>query len=164
MSWFKLWMFLHIMAAIVAFGPTFVFPMIAAAGRRDPRHAPFASAVSMAISERVTLPLAATMAASGIGLIVTGRIDFFGSAWLVASVALYVLALVYSFFVQRPTGLRMLEVLRSVPPGPRPEGQGPPPELATVGRRMKIGGMLLTLAVIAITLLMVWQPGGTSLR
>lgn len=29
---------------------------------------------------------------------------------------------------------------------------------------MKVGGMLLTLAVVAITLLMVWQPGGTSFR
>lgn len=164
MSWFELWMFLHIMAAIVAFGPTFVFPMISAAARKDPKHAAFASAISLAISERVTLPLAVSMAVSGIGLIVTGRIDFFGSAWLVASVILYVLAVLYSFFVQRPTGLRMLEVLRSMPPGPPPEGQGPPPEIAALGSRMKIGGMLLTVAVVAIVLLMVWQPGGTSFR
>lgn len=124
MSWFELWLFLHIMAAIVAFGPTFVFPMIAAAGRKDPQHAPFASALSLAISERVTLPLGVSMAVSGIGLIVTARIDFLGSAWLVASVALYVLALLYSFFVQRPAGLRILEVSARCPRDRRRRGRG----------------------------------------
>ena len=53
--WF---LFLHILGAIVAFGPTFTFPIIGAMGGREPMHANFATRISYRISERVVLPLA----------------------------------------------------------------------------------------------------------
>jgi hypothetical protein len=164
MSWLQIWMFLHILAAIVAFGPAFVFPLIMSQAQKDPKHLPFASLVTITISEKVTLPVALSMAVSGVGLIVVAQIDFFGTAWLIASVVVYVLALLYSVFVQRPAGERMLELLVAMPPGPPPEGQGPPPEIPALGKKLKTGGMILTAATLAVLVLMVWQPGGSRLR
>jgi hypothetical protein len=162
MSWLQIWMFLHILAAIIAFGPTFMFPLIGSLAEKDPKHLPFASLITVTIAEKVTLPVALSMAVSGIGLIVTAQIDFFGTAWLIAAVVVYVLALLYSLFVQRPAGERMLELLRAMPPGPPPQGQGPPPEIPALGKKIQVGGMILTAATLAVLILMIWQPGGSS--
>ncbi|MEA2555844.1 MAG: hypothetical protein QOI60_1175, partial [Actinomycetota bacterium] len=43
-------LFLHIMAAIVAFGPTFVFPIIMGMARKDPAHMEFGVKVIHAIA------------------------------------------------------------------------------------------------------------------
>ena len=39
-------LFLHVLGAIVAFGPTFAFPFIGALGGAEPQHANFATRVS----------------------------------------------------------------------------------------------------------------------
>ena len=162
MSWLQIWMLLHILAAIVAFGPTFMFPLIVSVAGKEPVHMPFASPITVTITEKVTLPVALSMAVSRICLIVAAHIGFFGTAWLIASIVVYVLALLYSVFVQRPAGERMLELLRAVPPGPPPQGQGPPPEIVALGKKLQTGGMILTAATLAVLVLMIWQPGGSS--
>lgn len=162
MSWWQIWMFLHVLAAIVAFGPSFIFPLVVKLGRDHPMHMPFVSLLTVTIEEKVTAPLAASLAVSGIGLIAVGKIDFVGTAWLVASTVVYVLALGYSLFAQQPAGRRMLALMRELPPGPPPEGQGPPPEIAALGRRLTVGGAILTASTLAILVLMIWKPGGTS--
>ena len=110
MSWLQIWMLLHILAAIVAFGPTFMFPLIVSVAGKEPVHMPFASPITVTITEKVTLPVALSMAVSGICLIVTPHIDFFGTAWL----------------------------------------------------KLQTGGMILTAATLAVLVLMIWQPGGSS--
>jgi hypothetical protein len=52
----------------------------------------------------------------------------------------YVLALLYSVFVQRPAEARMLELMRAMPPGPLPEGQGPPAEILALRGKLKTAG------------------------
>jgi hypothetical protein len=47
--WF---LFLHVIGAIIAFGPSFSFPIIGAMGAADRQHASFATRVSYAISTR----------------------------------------------------------------------------------------------------------------
>ena len=64
--WF---LFLHVMGAIIAFGPSFAFPIIGAMGAADRPHANFATRVSLAISRKRTVPAALSMPVTGIGLI-----------------------------------------------------------------------------------------------
>ena len=45
-------LFLHVLGAIIAFGPTFAFPIIGAMGGAEPQHANFATRVTARISER----------------------------------------------------------------------------------------------------------------
>src|SRR4051812_34170384 len=64
-----LFLFLHVGAAIIAFGPTFAFPIIGRLGGQDPRHINFALRVSETISDRLVLPFAISMPFTGVALI-----------------------------------------------------------------------------------------------
>ena len=160
-SWFTFWLILHILAAIVAFGPTVTFPIIAARARKDPQHGAFGAALIEFIQKRVTLPVALVIPVTGVGLIYSapGQINLWKSEWLVISIVLFAFAYVFSLFVQMPSAGRLLRLLRSMPPGPPPEGAGPPPEVAGLGKKLQMGGQLLSLLVVAILVLMIWKPG-----
>lgn len=71
MSWHVFWLTLHTIAAVVAFGPTFTFPLIAAMARKSPEHAAFAAEVSERISQRFTIPFALTLPVTGTAMIFT---------------------------------------------------------------------------------------------
>jgi uncharacterized membrane protein len=158
MSWLFPWLlFLHVLGAIVAFGPTFTFPLVGAMGGREPQHANFATRVSRAIAGRFVLPIGITLPITGVGLIlVTGR-DLSSRAnwWLGIAIVLYVIAYGYSFFVQRRLVQRVLELTSAPPP---PGASGPPPELPPLVRRIQRGGMGTTILLVAIIFLMVVKP------
>src|ERR1700730_4484431 len=65
MNWFLLWLFLHILAAVIAFGPIFVFPIVGGLSAKMPQHLLFAAELNHRIEQRLVLPLALTMAISG---------------------------------------------------------------------------------------------------
>lgn len=161
-SWHTFWMILHIMGAVVAFGPMYSQPLIGLLGRRNPQHAVLAAEISEAIASRVTFPAAITLAFTGWGLIVSEDIGFFDNAWLWVSVLLYAIALVFGFTVQRANASRMLGLLRSGPGVPPAGQQRPPSEMAALARRLNLGVVFLTLIVTAIFVLMIWQPGGVA--
>ena len=52
----QLFLFLHVLGAIVVFGPTFVFPLIASRAQQSPQHGPFAAGLSEFIERRLVLP------------------------------------------------------------------------------------------------------------
>ena len=44
MNWLLFWLVLHVLGAILAFGPTYTFPIIGAMARQAPQHVPTPSA------------------------------------------------------------------------------------------------------------------------
>jgi uncharacterized membrane protein len=162
-SWFTFWLILHILAAVVAFGPTFAFPIIGVMARRQPMHAAFATEVTVTVSERFTIPFALSMPITGTALIVAGHIPFWSSDWLVGSIGLYVVAILYSIGVQRPAGLRMIRLLERVPTGDPGVGAtapaGSPPDVAVLGKKLATGGQVLGPLTLGIFVLMIWRPG-----
>ena len=155
-----LWLFLHIAAAIVGFGPTFSFGLIMAMGAKDPKNMPFASAIMHAISKKVTLPLALSMAVTGTLLIIASPYGL-SDTWLVAALGVYAVAISYSMFVQGPASGKMQEMIAGMPSGP-PSGDapaGPPAEMAKLGKKLQMGGMFLGVLTLVILVLMVWKPG-----
>ncbi len=154
----QLLMFLHVGAAIVAFGPTFALPIIGGLGGREPMFANFATRVSEAIEKKLVLPFALTMPVSGIGLIWFASIDLFStrSAWLIAGIVLYTAAILFVLRVQVPAVEKVVE-LTSRPPDPA--AGGPPVELLVTIKKVQQGGMLLTVAIVVIVFLMVFKPG-----
>ena len=165
MSWFHLWLFLHVTAAIVAFGPTFVFPLIGIAASKEPQHVGFALKLDAAIEDKLVIPFALTMPVSGIALAVVLSIDWAKNAWLTLGLALYVVALVIAVFVQRPIVHRLIHMadgMRAAPAvaGPGAAAAGPPAEFLRLTARVRTFGMILTALLIAIIVLMVWKPGG----
>jgi hypothetical protein len=152
---------MHILFVIVAFGPTFAFPPIAAMARKDPAHAIAYSKVIHFIEKRMTIPLAVGVPLLGTALLFSGPVsyDLRHSEWLGISIILYMAAFFFALFVQLKNSTRMVDMLAAMPPGPPPPGAEPPPELVAIGKKLQFGGMYLTVSVLVILLLMVWKPG-----
>ncbi len=162
MNWFLLWLFLHILAAVIAFGPIFVFPIVGSLAAQMPQHMPFAVAVNHRIEQRLVLPVALTLAVSGAGLIWTANINIFATPFLLVGVILYLVALGIAFRVLLPTTERLVHLVEQAPP---PAAPGPPPqEVTTLIRRLQMFGGVTTVLFLVIIFLMIVQPGGITLR
>lgn len=177
MTLFQGFLFAHVLGAIIAFGPTFSFPIIGRLGAQEREHANFATRLSKRLSEVQVVPFAILQGITGVGLIVTGNIDVLKAPWLTVGIALYLVALGYGIFVQTPTVRRVIEMTSGAPPaggppagappaggspgGPPgvPPAGGPPPELARLIRRVQLGGLFLMALIVSIVFLMVLKPG-----
>lgn len=148
-------LFLHVFGAILAFGPTFAFAIIGAMGGAEPQHANFATRVSERISERLVTPLAIFQGITGILLIVLSGRDLMAARWLLLGIALYVIALGYSLFIQKQHVKKVIELTSAPPP---PDATGPPPGLREEVAAVQRGGMILGGLITVIVFLMVVKP------
>lgn len=155
MNWFLFWLSLHILAAIIAFGPIFVFPLVGVLAAKQPQNIAFAVAINHAIEQRLVLPIGATMLISGSGLIWTANINFFATPYLIVAVVLYIAALGIGSGVLLPNTAKMVTIV---------EGGGPTPELMRLVKANQQFGGALIVAFLVIVVLMIVQPGGIALR
>jgi uncharacterized membrane protein len=157
---FGILLFLHVLGAIIAFGPSFSFPIIGGMGGKEPMHANFATRATEAISHRVVFPLALVQGVTGVALIVTGNVDLTKALWLDVALVLYVIALGFSYFVQTPRVASLVKMTSSPPPPPAAGAapSGPPPAIMAAVKKVQQGGMILGLLIVAIVFLMVVKP------
>jgi len=174
---FPWFLFAHVLGAIIAFGPTFTFPIIGRLGAQERIHGNFATRLSLAISNVQVAPFAILQGITGIGLVVTGNIDILGTPWLLIGILLYLIALNFALFIQTPTVKQIIALTTGGPPpgagagagtapGARPAGPagaapgtgGPPPQLLRLIRRVQLGGLFLMALVVSIVFLMVSKP------
>lgn len=150
-------LFLHVLGAIVAFGPTFAFPLIGSMAGGEPPHANFATRVSLLIADRLVYPIGITLPITGAAMILVRGIDLSARAnwWLGLAIVLYVIAYGYSFFYQRKLIDQVVAMTSAPPP---PGASGPPPGLQAVTKRIGRGGMVMTVLLVIIILLMVVKP------
>jgi len=154
--WIAIFLFLHVMGAIIAFGPSFsAFPVIGAMAGKEPQHANFAARVNEAISKTRVIPLAIFQGITGLVLIFLTGINPLTQLWLGLGIVLYVIALGYALAVQMPVSKRIVELTSSPPP---PGASGPPPELMAAVKQAQQGGMILAALVLVIVILMVTKP------
>jgi uncharacterized membrane protein len=152
--WVAIFLFLHVMGAIIAFGPTFSFPIIGAMGGKEPQHANFATRVTETIVEQRVLPLAIFQGITGVALILATGINLV-TPWLLTGIVLYLIVLGYNVFIGTPTVKKVIELTSTPPP---PGASGPPPELLAAIRKVQRGGMFSGLMVVVIVILMVTKP------
>ena len=157
-NWVPWLVFLHVIGAIIAFGPVFSFPLIGAAGGREPMHSNFGLRVSKLISDRQVIPLAVFQGITGLLLIWSAGWDLTAPSgrWLVAGIILYVVALSIALFVTRPNLHKLIDLTS----GPRPADAppGPPPGAAALISTIQRAGMINTVLIVAIIALMVLKP------
>jgi hypothetical protein len=154
--WLQIVLFLHVFGAILAFGPTYAYSIIGAAGGREPMHANFATRVSDKIGTTLVYPLAILQGVTGLLLIWLASIDLTKSLWLVIAIVLYVLALSYAFTIQRNAVHHLIEVTTMPAGGPPPGAPaGPPPGVPEAVKKVQQGGMILGLTIAVIVFLMV---------
>ncbi|MEA2621139.1 MAG: putative integral rane protein [Chloroflexota bacterium] len=152
--------FLHVIGAIVAFGPTFAFPIIGAMGGKEPQHVNFALRVNHAIERRMTLPLAVLQGITGVAIVWIGHYDV-TKLWLGLGIVLYLIALGVAYFVADANIKKLVEATNAPPPPPAPGSpppSGPPPHIAALIKKQQQTGMLLAVLLVAIIFLMSAKP------
>ena len=156
MDLFKLLLFLHVIAAIAAFGPGFASMVVGPMVAKEPQHGNFYARTQLTTATSLVTPLALSMALTGLAMIpVRGWTNIVGTrSWLIVAIVLYVIAIAFAIAVQAPAGQRLV-ALTSTPPAP---GTGPNPEIPATARRLRNGGILLTALVTVIVFLMVAKP------
>jgi uncharacterized membrane protein len=155
---YRFFLYLHIMGAVIAFGPTFTFPLIGRVMSKERQHANFALRMIEVIHLRLILPMSLTMLVSGAGLMYATKTSLM-TPWLLASLTIYGLAFVVSLFIQMPTVSRLIELsAQPISAGPG-AAAAPNPELKMLVRRSKRGRHFLTASLFVIVALMVWRPG-----
>ena len=150
-------LFLHVLGAIAAFGPTFAFRFIGELGASEPQHGNFATRVSHTISARLVYPIGITLPITGLAMILVLGLDLTSRSfwWLDLGIVIYVILYGYSFFVQR----RVIEEIISITSTPPPPGaSGPPPRLMELVKRTQRAGMGLGIGLVVIIFLMVVKP------
>lgn len=153
----RLILFLHVFGAILAFGPTYAYSIMAGLSRKEPQHANFSARQIAAIGTKLVYPLAILQGVTGLLLVVSGQFNIMAARWLQVAIVLYIIALVYALTVQRAALHRVIELTSTPPPPGTPPGP-PPPELIATGKKIAMGGMLLGALVAVIVFLMVVKP------
>jgi len=154
--WIAIFLFLHVMGAIVAFGPAFsTFPIVGQMAGKEPQHANFAARINEQITKTRVIPLAIFQGITGLALIYLTGLNPLSQLWLGLGIVLYVIALAYALLVQGPTGQRIVELSSAPPP---PGASGPPPELMAAVKKAQRGGMFLGILIFLIVILMVTKP------
>ena len=151
MSWFELWLFLHITGAIVWIGGAAaiqVFGILTKLAADPAKTAFFAQNVSFTVM-RVFLPAALVVLVSGFGLISTRDWDW-GEPFISAGLALWALVALVAFgFLGRALGRAGAELAAA----------GPSPELALRLRNLVWLSRGLLAILVVIVFLMVVKPG-----
>jgi len=147
-------LFLHVMGAILAFGPTFAYSIMGAMAGREPQHANFSARQTQAIGNKLVYPLAIFQGVTGVLLIMATSLDVQKQTWLGLGILLYAITLTYALTIQR-NALHHLIALTSTPPAP---GSPPNPEIRATVKKIQRGGIFLGLMIVVIVFLMVTKP------
>lgn len=146
--------FVHVLAVVVAFGPTFGYPIFAAVAQKGSPHSVPAVLRGMILADRfLATPGTIVLLVTGIYLLSEGDVPS-NEAWVtvgfVAIVAL--LAMGHVFF--GPKVRRALELAER----DLKDGEELSPEFEAVSRQFALGGQIATLIVVIAIFFMVVRP------
>jgi uncharacterized membrane protein len=139
---------LHVVAAVFLVGPMAILPMTAL---RALRAGEWSMVSTLAVSTRVFSLASLLVAVLGFGVVGTAdkRFDLsVTTSWVLTSIILYVIALALSLAVVVPAMKRAAGEL---------EGGRGEPARALYGR-IAAGSGVVSLLLVAVTVLMVWKP------
>lgn len=154
-------LFLHIMGAIVAFGPIFAFMILGPMSGREPQHANFAVRFQSRVSKGLIVPLAIFQGVTGLLIVWRTQINILETPWLMVAIVLYIAALTIAFAVLIPTANKLIEATSAPPPQPAPGSpppSGPPPHIVALVKRARMFSMINAGLIVAIVFLMVTKP------
>lgn len=138
----------HVASAIIAVGANVTYAVWMSRAHRDRAHLVFVIETIRALDRRVALPAYVVVVVTGVIMVARGAYSF-TTGWIVAAIALYLVAMVVGIVAFGPTVRRQLEEAKRDP------GSREYAELARRNDRLTI----VTLAVVAvIVVLMVTKP------
>lgn len=151
---------LHLIAVVLAFGPTYAYPfMVGLAQRQEPRSIPYAARVMNRIDRTFVMPGTVVVLAAGIYLVATGPWTF-GAPWVSAAFVIVAALLVLQLAVLMPAERRMIELaerdIAAAGSGEVSFGA----DYDAVARRLAVFGGIAGLLVLVAIVLMATKPGG----
>lgn len=166
-DFFRIFLLLHILAAIVGFGSVFLNGVYAAQAKaiRGPEGLAIAKA-NLHVSEKWGTKFIYAVPVFGILAIVTSDDLYeFSDTWISASFVLYIAAIgtSHGFLIPRVKKIHglMEEMLAGGPP-PQGAPPGPPPQVVKIealGKQVGMAGASLDIALIVMLWLMIFRPG-----
>lgn len=148
--------FVHVTAALVAFGSTFAIPVLQPmAARGGVATLRMALKVSERLERLIVAPGSVVVVASGIGLMLSDMTGYRDDPplWLLVAIGWVILALVLANAVQGPALRRAIAVLDD-----SPDDEPMPAALGPIAGRLKFVGQLLSISTLAVMFLMIWKP------
>ena len=90
---YRILYFVHLLAAIAAFGPLFLYPRLQRAGQ---------TAEVARLHMRLVFPALVLLWVAGMGMAGVGKIDLVGTPFVTSTILLWLIALAVSWFMIRP--------------------------------------------------------------
>jgi uncharacterized membrane protein len=160
---YKIVLVLHILCAIIGFGAVFLNGIYGSQAAQIKGTEGLAITRANFLVTKVGEYFIYAVFILGIVLVLIGdNVLDFGQTWIWLAMALYLVAIVISHVVMRPSVRRIIVLQEELLAGPPPAG-GPPPQVAeieSVGKRLATFGAVLNVMLIIILVLMVFKPGG----
>jgi hypothetical protein len=129
---YRLLYFVHLLSAIAAFGPLFLYPRLQRAGETE----------SIArLHMRFVFPAMVVLWVAGMGMAGVGKISLAGTPFITATIVLWLVALVVSWFLIRPALSEPDESAKS---------------------KLSMGVGITHLILVVAMYLMIFKPGGYS--
>lgn len=120
----------HLLTAVASFGPLFLYPRLQRAGE---------TAAVARLHMRLVFPALVLMWVAGMGMAGVGKISLAGTPFVTATIVLWLIALVASWFLIRPALTEPDDSARS---------------------KMAMGVGITHLVLVAALYLMIFKPGG----
>jgi uncharacterized membrane protein len=146
--------FIHVLAVVLAFGPTYAYPVFAAVAQRlDPRSVPTVLRGIVKSDQIFVVPGLIVLLIAGIYSQAEGNWE--GSeAWLSVGYTAVLILLGMTFLFFRPQTRRALEIAER----DLADGDGLGPEFEAISKRIALGGQIASLIVIVTIFFMVVKP------
>jgi hypothetical protein len=148
---------IHVVAAIMAFGPTFTFPILGMLANKHPAAEHVLITAIKKISQGMGVPIGLVQGLTGVLLIVNRNIDVSKNAWLGVSIILYVAAMAAAALHQLPGTRRVIDLTT-----PGSDIAANRAEITAISRRLRLVNVATLTAIVLIAVLMVWKPGLTT--
>ena len=156
-TWIQVFVFLHVLGAITAVGPTLTYGLWLAQGdRAGPQMRAFVLRTTSWVDRHLATPSFVLQAFTGMALVLLLRISFFDTHWLLAGVAIYVVTVVFAMVVYAPTVRRQNDLADRVAADPNDAASAS--EYEAVARRARTFGILTIVLTLAIVFFMVVKP------
>ena len=155
--WISLFLFLHVMGAIAAVGPTLTYGLwVSLAERASPGERAFTLRSISWIDRHLPTPAYMAQAVTGVFLIGLEGWSFWHTGWLVTGVAIYAALVIVAVRVYAPAFRRQRELAETVAAEPD-DGRAAAAYVAAA-HTSTIYGAVVTVLTIVVVFLMVWKP------